>query len=66
MHGDNARQAGHPGLEYWKSRSNLLFEVPGRWVKTYTHRYERRQAKEIIKEEVEQEFGEDEFFPCIH
>ena len=59
MNGKNAEQAGHSGLEYWKSRSNMFFEAPGRWTKNMTHRYERRMAKLVIEEEVN-EWRDDE------
>lgn len=38
-----------PGYEYWGSRHPALTE-PGKFTKQQTARYERREAKEEIKE----------------
>ena len=50
-HGENAERGGRPGYEFWSRRpcSHLGF---GRWVKTMTHRAERRQGKDEIAEQV--------------
>ena len=40
---------GHVGKEYWKSRSHRYGEEPGRFTKNLTHRKERKQNKEVVK-----------------
>jgi hypothetical protein len=37
-----AHRGGHEGKEYWKSRWKNWGEIPGRWTKAQTHRFERR------------------------
>ena len=38
-----------PGYEYWASRLHRHGEAPGRYTKTLTHRYERRQVRESLR-----------------
>lgn len=38
-----------PGYEYWASRWHPGGELPGRFTKQKTHRFERRNAKEELR-----------------
>lgn len=42
--GQNARKNGHPGREYWSRRPGVPHAGWGGWLKTHTHRLERRDA----------------------
>ena len=47
-HGENAEKGGRPGKEYWKSRLHKHGEIPGRFTKKRTHKYERRTSRREI------------------
>lgn len=47
MHGENAKQKGHTGKEYWKSRLHKFGEIIGWYTKKLTHKKERRISKKL-------------------
>lgn len=38
--------------EYWKSRLHIHGEIVGKLTKKWTHRKERRKAKELVRKEI--------------
>lgn len=50
-HGENANRRW--GREYWSRRLSAILSW-GRYSKDLTHRWERRQGKEIIQEQMEE------------
>ena len=50
--GENAKRHGHCGKEYWKSRLHIYGEILGKYTKKLTARKERRDDKQLIKDEL--------------
>ena len=53
-HGENAEKYGKCGKEYWKSRLHKYGEILGKYTKKLTARKERRDDKQLIKDELDE------------